>query len=168
MEISDAIKERRSIRKYSPKPVEEEKLKKVLEAARLAPSGNNTQNFRFIAVRDSKKRAGLMEAAYGQPAVGEAPVVLVACGLDTSVMTCGHRGDTVDLSIAMSFAMLEAVEQGLGTCWLGYFDEGRVRAVLGIPKNVSVVMMTPLGYPAESPAPRPRKPFEQIVRFDGY
>jgi nitroreductase len=168
MELFEAISGRRSIRKYSEKPVEHEKLNKVLEAARLAPSAANGQSWRFIAVMDKEKRDKLMEACYGQAFVSEAPVVLVACGLDTKVMTSGHRVDTVNLSIGMSFVMLEAYEQGLGTCWLARYDEDKVRAVLGIPDTVGVVVVMPLGYPAENPSARSRKAFDEVVRYDEY
>jgi nitroreductase len=83
-------------------------------------------------------------------------------------MTCGQHRYTVDLSIAMSFMVLEAYEQGIGTCWLGHFDEEKVKKLLGIPKKIRVVAMTPLGYADEEPAARPRKSFDEVVCFDQY
>jgi nitroreductase len=169
MDVFSAIQGRRSIRKYSSKPIEEEKLNKILEAGRLAPSANNRQSWKFIVVRDPEKRDKLMEAAGGQAFVGEAPAVLIACGTEPdSIMTCGQHRYTVDLSIAMSFMVLEAYEQGIGTCWLGHFDEEEVKKILGIPKRVRVVAMTPLGYADEKPAARPRKSFDDVVCFDQY
>lgn len=169
MDVLSAIKERRSIRKYSDKPVEDEKLHKVLEAARLAPSAKNLQNWKFIVVKDPDTRKKLVEYAIEQPFVGQAPIILVCCGLEPdSVMRCGQPRYTVDLSIATAYMILEAYEQGLGTCWLGSFDEKRVKEVLGIPDEVRVVSITPLGYPAESPSNRPRKDFEEIVCYDKY
>ncbi len=168
MDVFSAILERRSIRKYSPKPVEETKLQKVLEAARLAPSAGNSQQWKFIVVRDEKTRERLMEIAGGQKFVGEAPVVIVACGLNPNIMTCGQPRHTVDVSIAMSFLLLEAYEQGLGTCWLGRYNEEEVKELLGIPGDASVVMITPLGYPAESPGPRPRKELDAVVSYEKY
>lgn len=168
MDVFSAIQGRRSIRRYSPRPVEEEKLNKVLEAARLSPSANNRQDWKFIAVRDKEIRAKLTKAA-DQPFVGQAPVVLVACGTNPdSVMMCGQHRYTVDVSIATTCMMLEAYEQGLGTCWLGHFDEKMVKDILGIPEKVRVVAMTPLGYPAESPAQRPRKRLDEIVCYERY
>jgi nitroreductase len=168
MNVLEAIKGRRSIRKYSSRAVEEEKLASVLEAARLAPSASNAQEWRFIVVKDKEKLAGLMDAADGQGCIGEAPAAIVACGLKHKIMACGQPTDTVDLSIAMSFIVLEAYEQGLGTCWLGRFYEDKVKKVLGIPENVSVVAVTPIGYPAEEPAPRPRKETGEIVGYDKF
>lgn len=168
MNVSDAIKGRRSIRKYSSKAVEAEKLTCVLEAARLAPSANNAQEWRFIVVKDKNILAELMNATGGQQCIGEAPAAIVACGLKQKIMTCGQPTDTVDLSIAMSFIVLEAYEQGLGTCWLGHFYENEVKKVLGIPENVKVVAITPLGYAAESPASRPRKDIGDIVSYEKF
>lgn len=168
MDVLSAIKGRRSIRKYSDKPVEEEKLLKVLEAARLAPSARNEQNWKFIVVKDPETKEKLTEAI-GQSFVGEAPIILVSCGTEPkSVMRGGQPRYTVDLSIATAYMILEAYEQGLGTCWLGSYDEDKVKKVLGIPEDVRVVAITPLGYPAESPAPRPRKEFDEIVCYDKF
>ncbi|HOJ12605.1 MAG TPA: nitroreductase family protein [Clostridiales bacterium] len=169
MDVMAAIQGRRSIRNYSTREVEEEKLNRVLEAARLAPSANNRQNWRFIVVRDEELRKKMTEASFGQQFVGGAPVVIVACGTDPSgVMRCGQYRYTIDLSIAVSYMTLEAYEQGLGTCWIGSFDEGMVKKLLNIPDTVRAVAITPLGYPAESPAPRPRKSLSEIVCYDKY
>ncbi len=168
MDVLSAIGGRRSIRKYSSKPVEEEKLLKVLEAARLSPSAKNRQEWRFIVVRELKTRMELTEAI-GQPFVGEAPIILVCCGTEVeSIMRGGQPRYTVDLSIATAYMILEAYEQGLGTCWLGSYDENKVKEVLGIPEGVRIVAITPLGYPNESPAPRPRKQLNEIISYDKY
>lgn len=168
MDVLSAIKGRRSIRKYSNKPVEEEKLLKVLEVARLSPSAKNRQEWRFIVVKKSETRMKLTEAI-GQPFVGEAPIILVCCGTEVeSIMRGGQPRYTVDLSIATAYMILEAYEQGLGTCWLGSYDENKVKEVLGIPEGIRVVAITPLGYPNESPAPRPRKQLDEIISYDKY
>ncbi|MCF6459773.1 nitroreductase family protein [Clostridium sp. Cult3] len=168
MDVLSAIEGRRSIRKYSNKSVEEEKLLKVLEAARLSPSARNRQEWKFIVVRDDKTREELTEAI-GQPFVGEAPIILVCCGTESEgVMRGGQPRYTVDLSIATAYMILEAYEQGLGTCWLGSYDEGKVKEVLDIPEGVRVVSITPLGYPDESPSPRPRKELDEIVSYDRF
>lgn len=169
MDVFTAIQGRRSIRKYSPRPVEESVLGKVLEAARLSPSANNRQNWKFIVVRDKNTIVKLMEAAGSQTFVSEAPVILVSCGTDPEgVMMCGQHRYTVDLSIATAYMILEAYEQGLGTCWLGRFDEKKVKEILDIPDAVRVVAVTPLGYPAEMPSPKPRKDFGEIVCYEKY
>lgn len=168
MDVMEAIKTRHSVRKYSDKPIEDEKLAMVLEAARLAPSSANSQNWHIIVVRDKKKIDLLMEAADGQPWVGEAPCSLVICGTKRRLMDCGQPTDTVDCSIAMSYMLLEAHALGLGTCWLGHFYADKVQKALHIPEDVSVVAFTPIGYPAEEPAVRPRKDMREIVSFDKY
>lgn len=168
MNVLSAIQGRRSIRKYSNKPIEDEKLLNVLEAARLSPSAINRQNWKFIVVKDSETRERLTEAI-DQPFVGEAPIILVCCGTEPeSIMRGGQPRYTVDLSIATAYMILEAHAQGLGTCWLGSFDESMVKDVLDIPKNVRVVAITPLGYPAESPSQRSRKRLEEIISYDKY
>lgn len=170
MDVSTAIAKRRSIRKYSTKPVEEEKLKKVLEAGRLAPSANNRQNWKFIVVRDEAIKRNLSAACGNNTFVAEAPVSLVICGkmTDNDMMTCSQPRHTIDCSIATSFMILQAQELGLGTCWLGAFNEAAVKEVVKVPDDTRVVAITPLGYPAEDPAKRERKSFDDVVCFDKY
>ena len=147
----------------------EDKLNRVLEAARLSPSARNLQEWKFVVVREAGTRALLVEATLGQDFVGEAPVIIAACGTDPEgIMSCGQYRYTVDLSIAMAYMILEAHEQGLGTCWLGRLDEKRVKEILGIPDNVRVVAMTPIGYAEESPSQRPRKSLDGIVCYERY
>ena len=168
MDVFTAIEGRRSIRKYSDKPVKEEKLQKVLEAARLSPSAKNLQEWKFIVVKEDKTRKELTEAI-GQDFVGEAPIILVCCGTEPSgIMRGGQPRYTIDLSIATAYMMLVAYEEGLGTCWLGSYDEAAVKKVLDIPEEVRVVSITPLGYPDEFPAPRPRKSIDEIVSYDKF
>lgn len=169
MDVLSAIKGRKSIRRYSLRIVEDEKLEKVLEAARLSPSANNRQSWKFVVVKDRETRKKLVDAAGGQVFIGQAPVILVACGTDPDgVMMCGQRRCSVDLSIATAYMILEAHELGLGTCWIGHFDEKKVKDILGIPANVRVVAITPLGYPDEAPSPRPRKKPGEIVCYERY
>lgn len=169
MDVLSAIKGRRSIRNYKNQPVEDEKLMKVLEAARLSPSARNLQEWKFVVVKDKKTRELLSEAAGNQLSVKQAPVTIVACGTSPQgVMTCGQPRYTVDLSIATAYIILAAYEQGLGTCWLGHFYEDKVKEILGIPEDVRVVAMTPLGYPDEIPAQRPRKSLDEIVCYERY
>ena len=168
MEVMEAIRTRRSIRKYSNRPIEEEKLQQVLEAGRISPSASNAQNWRFIVVRDKEKLAKLVEAADDQPFVGQAPCAIVVCGKARHIMDCGQPTDTVDCSIALSYMMLEAHALGLGTCWLGHFYIDKVKKALHIPQDVSVVAFTPIGYPAEQPVMRPRKELKDVVSYDRY
>jgi nitroreductase len=169
MEVFEAISERKSIRAYKEQEVEEEKLTRVLEAARLSPSASNRQEWKFIVVKNGATRKKLAAASYGQRFVGEAPVIIVACATETkAIMTCGQPAHTVDLSIACTHIILEAWEQGLGTCWLGTFNEAEVKEILAIPDRVRVVTMTPLGYPNEPGRPKARKTLDQIICAERY
>ena len=169
MDLAEAIKKRRSIRKYLTRKVENDKLDRVLEAARLAPSAKNLQEWRFVVVRDEGRRKRLAEAAKGQTFVGEAPVVIAACATVTDyVMTCGQLTYPIDLAIALEHMVLAAAAEGLGTCWIGAFYEEEVKKILNIPPEVRVVALLPLGYPDESPHPRPRKEIGEIVAFESW
>ena len=169
MNVQTAISERRSIRAYQDTPVEDEKLKMVLEAAQLAPSARNRQEWKFIVVKDRETRQKLADAANGKQFVAEAPVIIAACATEAEyMMSCGQPAGTVDTSIAFSFLILQAHELGLGTCWLGAYDESAVKEILGVPPHVRVVAMTPLGYSAQSPEAKPRKNLEEIVAYERY
>ena len=167
MEVIDAIKTRKSIRAYLDKPVEEEKLDLLMQAARLAPSASNRQEWRFVIVRDAETRKKLIPAAGNQAFVGQAPVVLVACAdTDGHLMTCGQACYPIDLAIALDHITLRAVELGLGTCWIGHFHEREVKKILGIPDEIRVVELMPVGYPVD-PAriEKKRLSLEEIVRY---
>jgi nitroreductase len=167
MDVSEAIRNRRSVRKYQTRNIENDKLDRVLEAGRLAPSARNLQEWRFVVVRDGSRRKRLAEAAKGQTFVGEAPAVIAACATVTDyVMTCGQLTYPIDLAIALEHMVLAAAAEGLGTCWIGAFYEEEVKKVLNIPPEVRVVALLPIGYPDESPSPRPRKEMKEIVAFE--
>ena len=168
MNVIDAIKTRKSVRKYLNKPVEDEKLRVVLEAARLAPSANNRQEWRFVVVHDDETRKKLANAAAEQTFVGEAPVVIAACAeTDNHVMTCGQLCYPIDVAIALDHVTLAAVQLGLGTCWIGAFDENKVKQILRIPEKVRVVELMPLGYPANpSPIRKSRLSLNTIVKYE--
>jgi nitroreductase len=169
MDVFTAIRQRRSVRAYKAVEVEEEKLKKILEAARLSPSASNRQEWKFIVVRNAETKKKLAKAAFGQSFIGEAPVVLVGCGTESkAIMACGQPAYTVDVSIACSFMILQAHELGMGTCWIGAFKEDEVKKILKIPDFVRVVAMIPLGYPDEDPSQRSRKGLDQIISFEKF
>jgi nitroreductase len=169
MNVCDAINQRSSVRSYKATDVEEEKITKILEAARLSPSANNRQAWKFIVIKDKETKVKLARAALGQSFIETAPVVIVGCGTDaTSVMTCGQPNHTVDVSIAFSHMILQAYELGLGTCWIGAFKENEVKKILNIPERVRVVAMTPLGYPSGAPSKKSRKRLDQIVCYEKY
>jgi nitroreductase len=169
MDVFEAINKRRSIRKYKNTTIEEDKLDKILEAARISPSAANRQEWKFIVVKNQDIRNKLVEAANGQKFVGEAPVTIVACSTESErIMPCGQHAYTVDLSIAVSFMILEATELGLGTCWLGAYDEEAVKKILDIPKEIRVPAMFTLGYAEENPGPRPRKEVEEVLCLEKF
>ena len=166
--VFDVIKKRRSVRSFLEKSLEEEKLNAVLEAGRLAPSASNRQEWRFVIVKDREVRKKIAEAANGQSFVGDAPVVIVACAVtDRQVMSCGLLCYPIDVAIALDHISLVSVEYGLGTCWIGAFDEGRVKEILGIPEEVRVVELMPIGYPTpEIVKEKNRLPFSKLVRYE--
>ncbi|MCK4600348.1 nitroreductase family protein [Candidatus Bipolaricaulota bacterium] len=170
MNVIDAIKERYAVRNYQTKDVEEDKLKRVLGAARWAPSAYNRQEWRFVIVRDSSTRQKLTKTAHGQEFVGQAPVVIAACATDTSrIMPCGQVAYPIELAIAIDHMTLKAVEEGLGSCWIGDFEEDEVKKILDIPDQIRVVILLPLGYPVQavSPSlPKKRKKLNEIVTYD--
>ena len=169
MNIYEAINKRRSVRAYQDKPIPEDILTKILESARLAPSAKNRQQFKLIVVKDSQMRKELVEAANNQQFVGEAPIVIAAVGLAPDYkMRCDIPADPVDVAIAIDHVTLAAVEEGLGTCWIGSFYQDRVREVLGIPSSYKVVELLTLGYPSDSPKPKSRKSLEELVCYEKF
>jgi len=167
MALLSQIKNRYSVRSYQSRPVEKEKLLTVLEAARLAPSAKNFQEWRFVVVQDEAVRRKLMVAANNQAFVGEAPVVIACCATNAEYsMRCGQLSYPIDLAIAIDHMTLQAVEEGLGTCWVGSFYEDQVKAILGIPKEVRVVELLVIGYPKDRARPKDRRPLDQIACFE--
>ena len=168
MNVIDAIKTRKSVRAYRDQPVEDDRLKAVLEAGRLAPSASNRQEWRFVIVREMETRKKIAQAAGNQDFIAQAPVVIVACA-DTNehVMRCGQACYPIDVAIALDHITLAAVELGLGTCWIGLFDEKKVKAILGIPEKMRVVELMPLGYPTDPSAiGKNRLPLSTIVKYE--
>ena len=169
MELYEAVQNRYSVRAYQDRPVEQEKLDRILEAARLAPSGSNRQPWKFVVVRDAETRKALAKACNDQSFVGRAPVVIVGVGLmPERTMSCQVPGDPVDVAIAMEHIALAATAEGLGTCWIGAFDQDQVRQVVGVPDQHKVIEVMPLGYPADEPRPKKRKPLEEIVCYEKF
>ena len=162
MTVMECIEARTSIRKYEKKAIEEEKLDKVLEAGRLAPSASNRQTWKFVVVDDEKLIKKMAEACSNQKFIAEAPTVIVVC-CDEHVMRCGQDAATIDVSIALSFMMLEATDQGIGTCWIGAFYEDKVRKCLKIPAEYAIIAVTPIGYPAAASKDHLRKNIDEVV-----
>jgi nitroreductase len=168
MNVSEAIKNRYSCRSYKAEPVPEEKLRKILEAARLAPSAHNAQERKFIVVKDAKKRKEVAEAV-GQSFIAEAPVIIAAVGLNPEdVLSSGIPDYVVNLAIAVDHMTLQATEEGLGTCWIGAFSQEEVKKVLEIPEEYKIVVLMPLGFPAEKGRSKIRKSLEEIISYDKF
>ena len=167
MDVMEAIKKRYSVRSYQDRAVETEKLD-ILEAARLAPSASNRQEWRFVVVQDKGIRQRLMQAAKDQAFVGQAPVVIAACAkTDSHIMTCGQQCYPIDVAIAVEHMALKATEEGLGTCWVGAFYEDKVKEILGIPQDIRVVALLVLGYPVKlRPNPKDRLRLKEIVMYE--
>ncbi len=198
MEVLEAIRRRRSIRRFEDRPVPEEVIREILEAARLAPSTSNLQTWKFKVVTDPATRRSLREAAFDQKFVEKAPVVIVACA---DLLAFGERSRRtlellrsgavrpsvemilrflrrekdaemeernlisacINVSIAVQNMVLAATSLGLGTCWVRAFDPGRVAESLSLPPECPPLILLPLGYPREDPAPRSRKSLEEIL-----
>ena len=170
MEFLEVIKNRRSIRTFTDQPVEEEKLQQILETANLAPSSGNLQAYEIYVVTNAKKRDGLSCAALAQESVAKAPVVLVFC--THSALTEGRyteRGTALytvqDATIACAFAMLAATDLGLGSVWVGTFDEKVVRLIIEAPEGQIPVVILPIGYPGESPERHPRRSLDELAHW---
>ena len=151
MSVLDVIERRRSVRSYDSKPIDPELMAKLRDALRLAPSACNKQPWKFILVSDQAVQDKLAVAAQGQSFIAEAPVIVVGCGspADAYKNMGGYWNSVeIDVAIALDHLTLAAAEAGLGTCWIGAFDEAEVKKLLGIPDDVKVVAMTPVGFPS--------------------
>ena len=173
MEVWEAIKGRRSIRLFKSQDVPAESVEKLIDAARWAPSAGNIQPWDFIIVRKPEIKRELAEAALGQTFIEEAPVVIVVCANENrSSQGYGVRGKTLyciqDTAAAIQNIHLTAYSLGLGTCWIGAFREEKARETLKIPHGIRPVAIIPVGYPAESPSPRSRRPISQIVHYETF
>jgi nitroreductase len=168
MEYFDLIQQRYSVRAYKSLPVEEAKLAQVLEAARLAPTGANRQPFQLI-VAHVKGREAELQRIYHRQWFVQAPLVICACGIPTQGWvrpSDGFNCTVVDVSIAMDHLILAAAALGLGTCWIAAFDVAAARQAFGLPGGVEPIALTPLGYPADQPGPKERKPLNELVRYE--
>ena len=187
MDVSEAIRMRRSIRKFKPDPIPEEKIKLLLESARLAPSGTNTQPWRFIVVRDDDTKTKLQKAAHNQRHVKRAPVIYCCCadlkafkefpervdeliesgalpertrevfipylekGMSTVTKDALMVAAAANVAIAVEHIVLQAVEIGLGTCWVRWYEDNVVKEILDIPDHIEVMALLPVGIPDEDP-----------------
>jgi nitroreductase len=173
MDVLEAIKGRRSVRAFTSQKVSEETVSKLIEAACWAPSAGNIQPWEFIVVRKPKIKKKLVEAALAQLFIAEAPVVIVVCANERhSAQRYGDRGSSLfcvqDTAAAIQNMLLAAYSFGLGTCWIGAFQEGQARQILNIPEEARPVAIIPIGHPAENPPPRPRRPQNKTTHHETY
>jgi nitroreductase len=167
MGFLELAKKRYSVRAYKPVSVENDKLQKVLEAARLAPTACNLQPFQFIVIHTKGKETELRRI-YGASWFVQAPIVICACGTPSQswVRSDGKNYWEVDVTIAMDHLILAAADLGLGTCWVGAFNPDAAREVLSLPDDVEPIAFTPLGYPDDQPGYKNRKSMDKLVRYE--
>ena len=167
MSFQELASKRYSVRAYKPDPVPEEFLGKVLRAAQLAPTAANRQAFGVIVISTRSSRDELLEI-YSAPWFVQPPVVIAVVGLpeENWVRRDGRNYVDVDSAIVMDHIILAAADLGLGTCWIGAFDPAKARAHLKLPANAEPIAFTPLGFPADEPREKTRKPLEQLVCYE--
>jgi len=158
------IRERRSIRTYQPKPLPDKDLRAICEAGRCAPSAANRQPWHVIVVRDEEQKKKLAAACANQSWMAEAGVILAGVGKPA----VNEKWYAVDVAIAMENMVLAATSLGYGTCWIGAFDQAQVKEVLGLPEDLTVIALTPVGVPDDHPEARPRMPMAEFVSLDRY
>lgn len=165
MDIYEVMKKRRSVRSYKSEPVEEEKLKRILEAALSAPSAANRQPICFLVIKDEKIKQQLKKA-YNEEWFYTAPVIICACSIPERAWkrSDGKNYADVDATIAMDHLILAATAEGLATCWVAAFKVPLVKSILNLPPGIEPVALTPVGYSLHIPEPTYRKPFEEIVQ----
>ena len=167
MDFSELINTRYSVRAYTPDAVEEDKLQRLLEAARLAPTAANRQPFQLIVIHTAGREEEL-KRIYRKDWFVQAPLVIGICGIPAEawVRRDGKSYMDVDVAIVMDHLILAAADLGLGTCWVGAFDRAAAREILALPDDVEPIAFTPLGYPADQPRPKKRKTLSELVRYE--
>lgn len=169
--LMELIETRRSIRSYKDQEIEEDKLNYVLQAFRKAPSAKNLQPWKLVVIKNKKILKDIAIACNNQTFMEEAPMIIAACAKEEEAYgTMGGYMNSypIDIAIALEHLILAATEKGLGTCWIGAFKEQLIKDILGVPENVRVVALTPLGYPAREASIRGRKPLTEIISYDKY
>lgn len=185
MDVFEAIQWRRSVRKFSPRTIDREKIRQLLEAARLAPSSSNQQAWHFVVIDDKS----IIEEIPKQVLIGtrsiisfvkDAPLIITGCYAKklthVAARLFGHENDIIDIAIAMTHIVLAATELGIGTCYIGWFNVRKLKNLLRIPREYDIALLLALGYPVEAStdegiggiAPRPRKSLGKIVSYNRF
>jgi len=167
MDFLELARKRYSVRAYKYDPVEDDKLQKILEAARLAPTASNRQPFQLIVVHTAGREEELRRI-YGNTWFVQAPIIICACGISAPAWRRrdGKSYYAVDVAIAMDHLILAATDLGLGTCWIGAFDPVAAHEILKLPDDVKPIAFTPLGYPDDQPGYKSRKSLDELVRYE--
>jgi nitroreductase len=166
MQFSDVIRKRYSVRAYKSDPIEDSKLKQILEAALVAPTACNLQPFKLIVIH-TKGREAEIQRIYPAQWFAQAPIVICICGIPSKSWSRRDQKNycDIDASIVMDHLILAATDIGLGTCWIGAFDSQAAREILRIPNGVEPIAFTPLGYPNDTPRPKVRRSLGELVRY---
>lgn len=161
MEVFEAIRERRSIRKFTSQQVEKDKIEKIIMAGRQAPSAGNLQARDFFVITDSDTKEKMTLAAHNQTFISEAPYVIVVCTNEERIKPYGDRGTGLymfqDTGASVQNMLLAAHAQGLGTCWVGAFDDKAVHEIMKLESHLWPVAIIPIGYPAKDAEERPKR-----------
>ena len=176
MNVLEAIRNRRSVRAYDSRPIPAEVMGRMRDSLRLAPSAKNGQPWKFVIVSDPKMKTALVGAANNQSFIAEAPVIVIGVGFPERAynrMGGAYNSVDVDIAIALDHLTLAAAAEGLGTCWIGAFDERRVKSLINAPADSKVVALTPLGYPARPGLLEPtgagrRKPEAEVFVYEKF
>jgi len=166
MTVLEAIRKRYSCRAYQNKPIEQEKLDEIFEAARLAPSAKNLQDWRFVVVTDKQTKRRLAEAANNQRFLENAGAIIIACSNSNEVMRCGQAVGPIDVAIALEHIALQATDLGLATCWIGSFYPEKVKPIVGIPEDIAIIELMAVGYPADHQKEPKREPMKKIICYE--
>ncbi|MCD4820442.1 MAG: nitroreductase family protein [Candidatus Cloacimonetes bacterium] len=167
--ILKAIEDRFSVRKFKNIPIEEDKLNAILKAAQLSPSAKNVQPWKFVVIKDKQMRDQLPAICKGQKFVSQAPVTIAVCCNNLGyIMTCGQKTASVDGAIVGAHITLQAVELGLGSCWIGAFYQDKMAKLINLPDEFEVIALFPIGYPDIEKGKRNLKSISEIVVYDRF
>ena len=165
MEFLELTEKRYSVRAYKSIPVEDDKLKQILEAARLAPTGANRQSFELIVIHTAGREEEL-KPIYDKAWFVQAPVIICACATPIQGQPYSEGESYRNIAIVMDHLILAATNLGLGTCWIGAFDPTAAREILGLPEEVQPIVFATIGYSNDEPRPKVRKPINELVRYE--
>jgi len=167
MDLLPEIENRQSIRSFTNKSVSKDQIKRIVEAGRRAPSAKNRQPWRFVIITDQSLKEKIKEAAFNQEYVSQAAAIIAACSTNIDyIMPNGQPSHPIDITFAVSFMVLQAVHEDLGTCVVTTFDEQEVKDLLTVPHSMRVIMLLLVGHPAEKPFPESRKSFERVAVYN--